>query len=139
MGFRATFVIEDYNITWPAWFCEKYQEYVWFNSDNKGVFASKQEVKVVASLPFRDLVDDMQRAIQWEDEHDDFSIRIVYLHECGGITRARITRDVIQYTEPIEWHETDGITHYYCMGCGDPVSTLSIEVELQRRKNNEAL
>lgn len=115
MGFRSTFTIEDYRIKWPEWFVDKYKDSVWFNDDSTGVISSKHEAKTYGL--FSDLHLDIQKAINW----DNFSLNIVlvYLHECGGITRCQISRSSIKWSEPTEWHETNGIQHNYCYGCSD--------------------
>lgn len=44
---------------------------------------------------------------------------LVWLHECGGITRIEIHNDRILWSEPEEWKKVDNITHEYCNGCSD--------------------
>lgn len=115
MGFRSTLTIEHYAITWPDWFVEKYSNSVWFGEGNKGVIASKYEAKTYGM--FSDLHNDIQKAINWDNAPE--SIVLVYLHECGGVTRCQIFKDKIKWSEPESWRETDGVEHNYCYGCSD--------------------
>lgn len=111
MGFRSTFTTEDYAITWPDWFVDKYQNYIWFNESKSGALHPKFEAK----CGFGELEQDIQKCLT--DEND--SLVLVYLHECGGITRCQIERDLIIWSEPDSWALTPGITHSYCYGCSD--------------------
>jgi hypothetical protein len=62
------------------------------------------------------LHEDIQRAIDW-GEFLGLKFILVYLHECGGITRCQIEKDSIKWTEPETWRATEGVTHNY--GCSD--------------------
>lgn len=118
MGFRSTFTISDWGIDWPAWFVEKYKSHVFFNDDRRGTIAAKAERKDYYT--FKTLTQDIQRAVSWDDlwnKRHHPPIMLVYLHECGGITRCRITRDEIQWTQPDGWEEIDGVEHHYCSHC----------------------
>lgn len=119
MGFRSTFVTEDRPVSWPAWFVEKYRRIAWFRfkDGHSGVIASRMEVKEYGD-PCSDLAEDIRRAIDW----DGFGKRdfiLVYLHECGGITRVQIERDGVRYSVPSGWEEVDRMGHNYCYGCSD--------------------
>jgi len=116
MGFYSTFTTEDCRITWPQWFREKYSKSIWFKDDHTGTIASKREGKTYAV--FSDLPADIQRAIDW----NDFQLKkfvMVYLHECGGITRCQIEKDAIKWSEPESWQQTNDVEHDYCYGCSD--------------------
>lgn len=115
MGFRSTFTIEHYDIAWPNWFVDKYSAHVWFGDGAKGLIAAKHEAKTYST--FENLHYDIQEAIDWEDGPE--SIVLVFLHECGGITRCKISRNHIKWSEPDSWRETNGVKHYYCYGCSD--------------------
>lgn len=115
MGFRSTFTTEDYDILWPQWFREKYSEYVWFREDARGAISSKFEAKTYDT--WEHLPADIQRAIDWENGPEVFTL--VYLHECGGITRCVVKRKEIIWSEPKVYAVTDGVTHDYCQGCSD--------------------
>ena len=116
MGFRSTFTIEDYAINWPQWFMDKWGKLCWFNTDANGVFASKHEAKTY--MAWEELPSDIQKAIDWDDFRLD-DIVLVYLHECGGITRCQIEKDAIKWSEPDGWRKTNGVEHSYCYGCSD--------------------
>ncbi len=118
MGFRSTFTTSDYPIEWPSWFREKYAGSV--HVPEKGGLSSKAEHKVYFS--WQDLEADIQKAIVWDEWGGGapFRFALVYLHECGGITRVEIGKDSVAYTKPIEWEETDDeLGHNYCYGCSD--------------------
>lgn len=116
MGFRSTFTTEDFNIHWPEWFREKYANTVDFGRDGAGSLHSKGEAKTYSASGWADLPEDIRKAIDW-NEIDQFVL--VYLHECGGITRVQIERDIVKWSEPTGWSQTDGVNHHYCYGCSD--------------------
>ncbi len=106
MGFRSTFVTDSYDIKWPRWFINKWKDVIWFNKNCKGVLASKKEAKVYDR--WEKLPSDIQKAINW-DEFRVGRFILVFLHECGGITRCQIERDVIKWSEPETWRITNDI------------------------------
>lgn len=119
MGFRSTFVTEDKRVIWPQWFKDKYKNVVWFPKVS-GVISSKRELKLYDTFTGPDwysLVEDIQKSIDWTDGFDMF--RLVFLHECGGITRCQIEKDGIKWSEPAEWWRIQQSTHDYCYGCSD--------------------
>ena len=108
MGFRSSFTTEHYSIAWPKWFREKYDRFVWFHG---GHLASRGEWKTYST--FTDLHEDIQKAIDWEElvvPH----LALVWLHECGGVTRVHIGESSIRIDEPEEWVVKDESTHWYC-------------------------
>ena len=115
MGFRSTFVTEHYPIQWPQWFIDKYERSVFF-PEKHGSICSRFEAKTYMSWSELDV--DIQKAINWDELKLD-NVVLVYLHECGGITRVQISKDNILYSEPKEWDETECVTHDYCYGCSD--------------------
>lgn len=116
MGFRSTFITEDCGIQWPHWFISKWDHLIWFRENGIGVFSSKFEKKCYGDTGFMGLPEDIQLAINWEN-HQRFIL--VFLHECGGITRCQIHKDSILWSEPVEWLKEEGIMHDYCYGCSD--------------------
>lgn len=115
MGFRSTFVTNDCQWKWPAWFREKYISNVHFPRE-AGPIASVCEGKTYGM--FLDLPADIQRALsETETGWPAWCLVLVYVHECGGITRCEIRRDSIQWNEPTGWRTTDGVEHEYCYGC----------------------
>ena len=114
MGFRSTFTSEDKNILWPDWFVTKYRGLIHFHPENRGPISSVHEAKTY--MTWESLPEDIQRVMQ-QSRVDDLTI--VYLHECGGITRCEIHNDQILWNEPSAWETTEGVTHHYCYGCSD--------------------
>ena len=119
MGFRSTFTTTDWNAhVWPEWFVKKYGDYVAFNKGNRGCISAKQEVKLYSTM-FLHFAEDVQRSIEWSKCPSKFII--VFLHECGGITRCQIEKDIIRWSEPSSWTLSDGVGHDSCYGCSDIV------------------
>ena len=115
MGFCSTFTTQDYAIQWPQWFRSKYAGAIWFPEGDAGPLHSVREGKTCTR--WEELHTDIQRAIDWSDAPDNFVL--VYLHECGGITRCQIEKDAIKWSEPEGWRATEGVKHSYCYGCSD--------------------
>lgn len=115
MGFRSTFTTYDIDVVWPEWFRDKYSASIAFKDDGTGALHSRVECKTYCV--WSELHADIQRAIYWGKLKTSFVL--VYLHECGGITRCQIEKDCIKWSEPAEWQKTDGVTHSYCYGCSD--------------------
>jgi len=113
MGFRSTLTTYDYPIKWPDWFRKKYEFSIGCNG--RGALYSIGEHKTYTE--WLTLPEDIQKAIDW----DEFTLNfvLVYLHECGGITRYQIGKDSIKCSEPKEWDVVEEITHWYCSGCSD--------------------
>jgi len=122
MGFRSTITTEDIRYEIPKWFVEKYS-YLCFGSveNENGVvpsfpISSKREVKFYSSISEQEVFVDIQKILK-EKDFDD--LVVVLLHECGGITRVKITKDSITAKEPTEWKEVKSVEHNYCYGCSD--------------------
>jgi len=115
MGFYSTFTTNDCGINWPQWFRDKYSDVIWFSEDGSGTINSLREAKTYKRLG--ELHNDIHRAIDWPNMSDKFIL--VYLHECGGVTRCQIEKDTIKWTEPESWRATEGVEHHYCYGCSD--------------------
>jgi len=115
MGFRSTFVTQDIYITWPEWFVKKYSEIVYFRNNHVGSISSKFQGKCYGAWEV--LNEDIQHAIDWSLGITHFVV--IYLHECGGITRAQISKDSIKLSEPSAWQIVDEVAHDYCYGCSD--------------------
>ena len=112
MGFRSTFITEDYAPKYPKWFKDKWKDAVFIGKGT--VIASKHEAKTYGL--WMDLEEDLQKVMaEWDLE----DMILIYLHECGGITRLKITKDKIIYSEPTGWKETEQVEHNYCYGCSD--------------------
>lgn len=117
MGFRSTFTTEHNWSAWPDWFVEKYSPLVWFSDDRKGPLSAKQESKTYGV--FLNLEQDIQKAIDWRERGASDHFVLVWLHECGGITRVEIRESSITNIIPTDWALTDDIGHDYCYGCSD--------------------
>lgn len=113
MGFRSTFVTEDYSVEWPEWFKEKYDGWINFN----GCISSTTEGKTYGV--FSSLAEDIQKALKEAKAELSLGFVLIFLHECGGITRYEIHPDRINISEPSGWDKVDDITHHYCYGCSD--------------------
>jgi hypothetical protein len=110
MGFRSTVISEDTFMDWPEWFVEKYKGML--HLDRSGPLASRYESKAREGL-----VDDVSKAVVGKFSKP---FVLVFLHECGGITRVQIDPDgTARYSEPEGWKNTSGSTHCYCYGCSD--------------------
>ena len=118
MGFRSTFVSEHRGFEWPQSFRDKWEPMVFFAGDGS-LIASRSEGKTYER--WQALPEDIQRVIRETDRLNEIPhFRLIYFHECGGVTRVEITKDAITYSEPDSWSKTDGVTHHYCYGCSDP-------------------
>jgi hypothetical protein len=132
MGFRSTMVSEDWDITWPDWFREKWTRLLLGNPEaGRALLGVAVENK---TGHYSELPADVQRAlteVDWFHEHGDPGREFVYvwLHECGGITRVQVECQAILITTPTEWTQdwADGESewhnqdagHSYCYGCSD--------------------
>lgn len=114
MGFRSVIITECSDENWPAWFRLKYEKILTFPTGDYGAISANQEGKAYGM--FQSLPTDIQKAIDWEKTQEFI---LVYLHECGGITRCQIERKAIHWTEPETWKKTGGVRHSYCYGCSD--------------------
>ena len=114
MGFRSTFTIEHYAYDWPVWFKAKYQDTIHFH--DSGLISARSEFKTY--MTFAELERDIQKSIDW-DSMGPVNVIMVWLHECGGVTRVQITEWIIRYSEPCAWSETNHIEHSYCYKCSD--------------------
>jgi hypothetical protein len=112
MGFRSVFVTASNGQVWPQWFRNKYDK--WLNIPEMGLLSTKEEVKVYEDHIFLD--------IQLALDPEQFPLRVVVLHECGGITLVDIHSDNIVYSEPGHgaFKVRPFITHSYCYCCTEP-------------------
>lgn len=115
MGFRSTLITESFAAKEvPSWFTKKYPHLV----SSNGVFpiSSKFEAKFYGMLESEETFIDLQKIIVSVGLK---KLIVVLLHECGGITRVKITHNTITADEPTEWKKVDEVEHYYCYGCSD--------------------
>lgn len=97
MGFRSTFITQDYRVKLPDWFVDKWREHMNFGEDSSFPLSSKYEGKLYGK--FAGLEKDIQAAVDWEVFRLGHII-LVWLHECDGITWVKIERDCITFMEP---------------------------------------
>lgn len=117
MGFRSTLVTSDDKITWTDWFREKYVNVFIFPEDYCGAIAISSERKA-NRLEDKGLYRDILKVLR--ENQFDLIFVLVWLHECGGITRVELCTDEnrqstpVYITEPGEWDNSEEITHFYC-------------------------
>lgn len=125
MGFRSTLVSEHNYLPLPEWFVEKYKEYLYINGVDKLVEPNRGSLPISSKFEFKTyfpiaegLPVDIQKVMR-ENTNGTTKLVLVWLHECGGITRVQIDKESIVYSEPTGWEVTEGVTHDYCYGCSD--------------------
>ena len=112
MGFRSTITMQDYGQKWPAWLLEKYKRH---DFPTSGPLSFKFECKIYDDEIFLD----MRKALL-ENNYNFSSMRVIALHECGGVTAIDISKEGITYCEPTGWVAVNFITHSYCSDCSLP-------------------
>lgn len=118
MGFKSTFTTEDWRaLEWPGWFVQKYYRFIWFSPEWIGTIASRFEGKTYGE--WKDLHTDIQQVLIEKGRELPERLVLIYLHECGGITRCQISKDSVCWSEPSEWKKVDEVTHDSCYGCSD--------------------
>ena len=123
MGFRSTLITEDIALECPAWFKKKWKDQLNFSDKlkrftNQGfVFPISSKLEAKTYGQWLELEEDLQKVLNEQDRIED--LVLVYLHECGGITRVEIHKDAIYYSEPAGWNVVDQVSHDYCYGCSD--------------------
>ena len=122
MGFRSMFITEDCAFLWPEWFREKWGPLV--HIPDRGALASRAEAKVY--MTWEELAPDIRRALK-ENKYGYFPLRLLWFHECGGITKMDVGIDETRYAEPSRWGAVDGVTHWHCHGCSTPPAYLGTD------------
>ncbi len=121
MGFSSTFTTDmGYSRALPEWFVEKWKDSVHFHNGNHFPLSSTSFATVYRYWFLLEL--DIQRALVGEEfSHPDEvvdEVVLVYLHECGGLTRVRITKEHIEYHDPGSWRKADSnAAHDYGDSC----------------------
>ena len=122
MGFRSMFMTADAGIDWPAEFVEKHQKWVNFPTRNGkvvGAISSKHESKFYGGTD-EDIIQEIAVIVRDQHVYVDSTFEIVFLHECGGVSKFDIRADRIDSMKPIGWEDTEGSTgHDYCYGCSE--------------------
>jgi hypothetical protein len=120
MGHRGMFITESVGaIAWPEWFVTKWEGELNLNESS---LSSKFEMKYYGYL-FESILEDIQTVIK--STADDllcrYGMEMVYLHECGGVTKFVIFPEEIKIYEPeLEWRQVKEPSHMYCYGCWKP-------------------
>jgi hypothetical protein len=120
MGFRSTFTTEHVDGSFSSAFVSKWQHVVNFRNGNELPLSAKKEAKI--SMTFDGLDKEIQAAFSWPQNVN--RIVLIWLHECGGISRVEIHRDSILYSEPTEWDVAESLSddsHHgdWCSRCSD--------------------
>lgn len=123
MGFRSMFMTADNGVEWPAEFVSKYKEQVNFNRphDGKviGAISSKYESKFYSGTG-EDIIQEIAAIVRTQQRWTSSIFEIVFLHECGGVSKFDIRSDRIDSMKPEGWEDTHGSTgHDYCYGCSE--------------------
>ena len=122
MGFRSTFITEDNRLIIPKWFIKKWEKYVNisnFKSDSMIAHSKRNAMPLSSKVEgktyflWNELLPDIQKAMKEDLFYKDFEhpIILIWLHDCGGITKVKIYKDKIAYSEPTNWEKTSGVTH----------------------------
>lgn len=125
MGFRSTMITEDFPIDIPDDFYEKYKATFSFYIDEEGKpnlpISSKFEMKTYFET-YKEFIQDLAKLAQGKKE----CLAVVFMHECGGITKVDITEDHIYWGEPDSWKiigvdvgSDEGVAHRYCNDCSN--------------------
>lgn len=115
MGFRSVLAAQHQQPEWPLWFVEKHPRCI-----DRGRLGTRQEVAVYANdVPV--LPADIQRALT-EGGWTRWPFVLVFLHECGGVTRVRIYQDRVLVETPEDgwvWStDVDPLLAGHDDGCG---------------------
>lgn len=112
MGFYSTAVTDTVfrRGEIPDWFRDKYRDRLNFPDLPVFCLSSKADTKDYGT--FADLHLDIQRILP-----EKATCTLLYLHECKGVTRFRISKDEIVSDTPNKFVATDGVEHGYgCIG-----------------------
>lgn len=113
MGFRSSFTTFGWNVIQiPDWFFEKHGRdfNFMYGFGHFRVLTMPISHKWQTKRSTDDLEQDIQKLL-WSEinpkDHMNNPFIMVWLHECGGITRVEFYPDRIVYTEPTGWKEVD--------------------------------
>ena len=124
MGFRSMLISESTSLTATPEFIEKWGTRGYWVNELPHCFtiASMQERKFYG--PRHELFDDIQRLLN-DPEANEWrtkEVELILFHECGGVDKVTIFKDLIQYTRPeyqAEWIDVEEPSHFYDYGCSD--------------------
>ena len=103
MGFNSTITMQDYSQQWPEWFRLRYPK---LHCPERGPASSIGEMKI----PGPGLFEDIQAALADTTLTKIPKMRVIVLHENGGVTAVDISKEQIAYSEPQAWDEVSFIT-----------------------------
>lgn len=119
MGFRSNFITEDKGgAKVPQWFAQKYPQCYITNGDTFPII-QPIESKFYDNISDTDIFLDIQKVLQEDENEWVVDVVLILLHECGGITRVKISTDSISASEPTGWKPVARVEHDYCYGCSD--------------------
>lgn len=104
----------------PKEFLEKYPYIRAFKSEDGGYFlpiSLDREIKFYDDFSKTDIFLDIQKLLI--EQKLNHKIDFVLLHECGGITKVEVSKDLIVGIEPTDWRRVEKVEHDYCYGCSD--------------------
>lgn len=102
MSFKCTFTSQNYSITWPNWFIEKYQDRIYFYPDKKGPISSINTIKIHKKWT-KNLIKDIQQCILFK--HNDDVFHVVFVHESGKVLLCTISQDTISWKDCVDFQE----------------------------------
>ena len=101
MSATTQFTSQTTNFLAPDWFRERWETSVSFGEAITSRFGCKS---------WREFESDLQRAMKesWVVGSEPRVI-LIYVHECGNVTRADVGIDEIRYSEPDAWQEVSQV------------------------------
>ena len=107
MGFRSAFVTEE-TYLWPTWIVEKWSDRINFPASGVLGCASSQE-HLKCCMSWFDFLQDVQRWLRDDsaDRPRSGKLVLVYLHDCGGLTRVEISATDIVAMDPTGYRLVD--------------------------------
>lgn len=118
MGFRSNLIAECSGYTIPQWFKEKYNTWN-FHETNQTCFAQLYESKFYSSFVEDERFIDVQKMLVENTIWGGKEIIMILLHECGGVTKVKVTKTDITAIEPTAWKTVKEVEHDYCHGCSE--------------------
>jgi hypothetical protein len=124
MGFRSMMISESTTLTATAEFVEKWRAVGYWVNEHPGCFAIATSTERKFYEATNDLFRDIQGLLKNPETNTYKSryVELILFHECGGVEKVTIFKDLIQWTRlefGTEWIDIDGPTHSYCYGCSD--------------------
>jgi hypothetical protein len=101
MATTTQFTSQKINFVAPDWFRQRWEKGVSFGEAISSRYGGKS---------WSEFEQDLQRAMKdsWTVGSSPRVI-LMYLHECGNVTRADVTIEEIRYSEPDAWHEVSSV------------------------------